>query len=115
MSDNLISFLESGIRAESLRQRAISSNMANLNTAGYRRHEVKFEEELAKAMQAGKDPKNVEAEVFQPKTAPLNKMGNDVNLASEVGDMVKNSLRHKAFIRLLKGRYNRYEQAIKTP
>jgi len=46
-TNNIIDFLEAGIRTESLRQKAIASNIANLETPGYRRLGVKFEELLA--------------------------------------------------------------------
>ncbi len=39
-----IDFLEAGLRAESLRQKAIANNVANLKTNGYRTVDVKFEE-----------------------------------------------------------------------
>jgi len=42
--------LEAGIKAEGLRQKAIAGNMANLETPGYRRIDVKFEELLAKVL-----------------------------------------------------------------
>ncbi len=38
--------------------------------------------------------------------------GNDVSLEAEVGRMVKNSLRHTAYIRLLRKKYSQIELAI---
>ena len=45
-TDNLLSLLEAGARAEGLRHKAIASNIANLQTPGYRRVDIRFEEFL---------------------------------------------------------------------
>ena len=38
--------------------------------------------------------------------------GNDVNLETEIGQMVRNSLLHKAYIRLLNKKYMQIERAM---
>jgi len=113
----IIDLLESGIQAETLRQKAISNNIANLQTPGYRRLGVKFEEMLSKAIESGGVDKvnldDLKAELYQPKTTAVGRNGNDVNYEAEVGDMVKNSIRYRAFIRLLSKKYSQIEDAIK--
>ncbi len=112
---NIIDIIESGLRAESLRQRAIANNVANLDTAGYRRVDVRFEELLAKALDSsgGVDLDEIECGTYQPKNTPVKSNGNDVSLEIEVGEMVKNTLRHKAFIRVLQKKYQQMELAIR--
>jgi flagellar basal-body rod protein FlgB len=106
--------LEAGIKAENLRQKAIASNVANLQTPGYRRFDVRFDELLAKALDSSEevDIAAIEPQLHQPMRTPLKSNGNDVNLEAEVGEMVKNSLRHKAYIRLLNKKYSQIELAI---
>jgi len=113
---SIVELLEAGIRAEGLRQKAIANNIANLETPGYRRIDVKFEELLAKALDSAGEVKlsEIEAEIYQPKQTPVKSNGNDVSLEVEVGEMVKNSLRHKAYIRLLNKMYRQIEMAIET-
>jgi len=113
-TNNIIGLLEAGIRAESLRQRAIANNVANLETPGYRSLNVKFEKLLAKALESpeGADPEAIDAEVYQANETPLRPNGNDVSLEAEVGKMIKNSLKHKAYIRLLSKMYRQIETAI---
>ena len=114
----ILDLLESGIKAETLRQKAISNNVANLQTPGYRRLGVKFEQMLSKAIESGNaDNINLDelkAELYQPKNTALNPNGNDVNLEVEVGDMVKNSIRYRAFIKLLNKTYAQIDEAIKV-
>lgn len=113
---SIVELLEAGIRAEGLRQKAIANNIANLETPGYRRIDVKFEELLAKALDSSGEVKlsEIEAEIYQPKQTPVKSNGNDVSLEVEVGEMVKNSLRHKAYIRLLNKMYKQIEMAMDT-
>jgi flagellar basal-body rod protein FlgB len=112
----IVDFLEAGIKAESLRQKAIANNVANLQTPAYRRIDVKFEELLAKVLNSRGDIdfSEIEPQIYQPKKTPVRSNGNDVNLETEVGQMVKNSLRHKAYIRLLNKKYKQIEMAIST-
>ncbi len=113
-TSNIVAFLEAGIRAENLRQRAIANNVANLQTPGYRRIDVKFEELLAKVLNSpGEvDLSEVEARIYEPKQTPVKSNGNDVNLETEVGQMVKNTLRHKTYVRLLNKKYSQIELAM---
>lgn len=114
--NNIFDVLEAGIRAEKLRQSAIANNVANLQTPGYRRFDIKFEELLAKAMDSSGsvDLSKVETKLYQPKNTAVKSNGNDVSLEVEVGEMVKNTLRHKAYVRLLKKKYQQIEMAIST-
>jgi flagellar basal-body rod protein FlgB len=113
-SGSMISLLEAGIRAEELRQRAIASNMANVETPGYHRVDVRFEESLAKALNSSEpiDPEQIKPEVYQPKDPPLRADGNNVNMEVEVGNLVKNSLRHTTYIRILRKKFTEIETAM---
>ncbi len=111
---DIVALLEAGIKVEGLRQKTIASNMANLETPGYRRLDVKFEELLAKAMDSSDsvDPRNIEPEIYRPGNTPVKSNGNDVNMEAEVGEMIKNSLRHTAYVRLLRKKLSQIETAL---
>lgn len=110
-----MNLLEAGIRAEGLRQQAIANNIANLNTPGYRRTDVNFEEVLSKALEKTDiNTDKLDAEFVQPLETPINELGNDVAMDSEVGEMIKNSLRHKAYMLVLKKKYQQMDAAIKV-
>ncbi|MHC4646020.1 MAG: flagellar basal body rod protein FlgB [Planctomycetota bacterium] len=115
-ANNIIDILEAGIRAEGLRHNAIANNIANLQTPGYRRLDIKFEELLADALKSGRavKPGEIEPQLYQPNQTPVKSNGNDVNLETEIGEMVKNSLRHKTYIRLLSKKFKQIESAINT-
>lgn len=113
-TNSIISLIEAGIKAEGLRQKAIANNVANMETPGYRRIDVKFEEVLAKSLESSGsvDLNEIEPKIYQPKDTPVKSNGNDVGLENEVGEMIKNSLRYQTYIRLLNKRYKQIEMAI---
>ena len=113
-TNGIVDLIEAGIRVENLRQKAIANNVANLETPGYRRVDVKFEELLAKALDSSGtvDLVEVQPQIHQPEETPTKSNGNDVSLEGEVGQMVKNALRHKAYVRLLAKKYSQIELAI---
>ncbi len=104
----------SGLRAQGKQMEVISSNVANLETPGYRRIDVKFEELLAKLLDSSGsvDLSELEPQIYQPKQTLVKSNGNDVSLEGEVGAMIKNSLRYKTYIRLLNKRYSQIELAM---
>lgn len=112
--NNIIEVINAGIRAENLRQKAIASNVANLETPGYKRVDVAFKDLLAKALAEGHDGDiaALEGELFNPENTPVKSNGNDVSLEVEVGEMVKNTLRHKTYIRLLQKKYAQMDLAM---
>lgn len=111
---NIISLLEAGISAESARQKAVAGNIANLNTPGYRRSDIRFEEVLSKVIESNQNvnPSELKPEFYQPMNTPVDANGNDVSLDTEVGQMVKNSLMHKTYAMLLRKKYQQYNEAI---
>ncbi len=115
-TDNIMDLINAGIRTENLRQKAIANNFANLETPGYRRVDVKFEDLLAACTDKSESGEvgSAEPEIYEPKETPVNGKGNDLTMEAEVGHMIKNSLRHKAYIRLLNRKYTQIELAIGT-
>lgn len=110
----IVELLQAGLRAETMRQQATANNVANIQTPGYRRLDVQFEQLLAKAIESGDEMNADEIEplLYQPMNTAVNPNGNDVNLEGEIGEMVKNSLRYKAFVRLMNKRIGQMEQAM---
>jgi len=113
-SVDIVGLLEAGIKAEGFRQKTIASNTANIETPGYRRLDVNFEELLAKAMRSpdAADVQDLEPEVYQTLNTPIRSNNNDVILEAEIGEMIKNSLRHTTYIRLLQKRFAQMEAAM---
>jgi len=111
---DVLGLLQAGIRAEDLRQKTIASNIANLETPGYRRLDVRFEDALVRALSSGQAgaAADVQPEVFEPASTFVKPNGNDVSLEMEIGEMLKNTSRQTAFIRILHRKYAQIENAV---
>lgn len=111
----VIDALEAALRGAGLRQSLIANNLANLDTPGYRRLDSMFEKVLADAIEDGKlaDLEENEAWVFTPGVSPVNQQGNDVELDTEVGEMVKNTVLYKTYVRLLGRMYRQLDMAMR--
>ena len=113
-SGNIVNLLEAGMRAERVRQETIASNIANIRTPGYRRLDVRFEEMLAKALESSEsgEIRDIEPETYEPQNTPVKSNGNDVTLETEVGNLVKNSLRYTAYTRIMRKKLDQLERAV---
>ena len=101
--------------ASALRSRVIAQNLANVDTPGYQRKEVSFEEKLRKALEAkvaadltnpthiptgkGVDLSKVQPEVFEPKDQTLPGEINNVDVDMEAAKMAENQILYNFGIR----------------
>ena len=85
------------LNAASLRHRVIAQNVANVNTPGYRRLEVKFAENLASAL-SSQNGSASPAMVPRVEIAdgPERVDGNTVDIDVEMNQLVKNALLYQA-------------------
>ena len=111
----IVDYLHAGLKAAALRQSVIANNIANFNTPQYRRAEVEFERRLAEAIATGRPVRvdEVPLEIVRPMNRPTDARGNDVDLETEVGEMVKNNALYKTYLRLLGRTYRQMELAIR--
>jgi len=110
--------LGKALEAASLRQRVIADNLANLNTPGFKRSEVRFEESLRRALSKREralplrrtDPRhfggagNLETLVPEPVTVRTTSMrpdGNNVDLDREMVTLATNTIAYRAAAQML--------------
>jgi len=118
LSDITSTVLSKTLDAAAARQKAIANNIANVETPGYKRSYVSFENELAKVLdqqsKAGirKELKGLtpvrETDVLSAEQAN----GNNVNIDAEIADLAKNQLNQKAAAVLLEGKISMLRAAI---
>ncbi len=110
LSDLTSKSLAKTLDASALRQRAISNNIANVETPGYRRSYVAFEDELRAIMNgdSGHDRRKAINELEPIRQtdmlSPGRADGNNVNIDAEIADLAKNSLKYKATVTILEAR-----------
>lgn len=111
MSDFSYELIKKGLDMSSLRQKAISSNIANINTPNYKVNKVEFEELLSKAsneitlkktndMHFGIESiRDVEPEIKKRTSTLLNDNGNNVDIDLEMAELAANEIYYNVLIR----------------
>jgi len=104
--------------AAALRQRTIAQNIANVNTPGFKRYYVTFEDELRRALRGGDGlplyrthPRHLpqgalylEPRVHQERTTSMREDGNNVDVDREMVELVMNTLNYNLLVQQLNGR-----------
>jgi len=122
--------VKKSLDAAMLRSRVIGNNIANVNTPGYHRLEVSFEEELREALDrtklkgtttdAGhmpigrKDTGRVNPSVERPVDQTLPSGVNNVDIDTEMAKLAENQILFNYGIRFARGAYRKLNAAIQA-
>ena len=112
LEDVSLSALHSALNGLAARQRAISDDIANVNTPYFSARSVSFEGQLKQALASGADPLGASPETVVS-TAPGGLTGNNVNLADETVSAVNTQLAYELALRATGDRYSLYRTAVK--
>lgn len=108
-----------------LRNEAISNNIANVNTPGYKRQDVSFEEELKHALKANKyesldekisdiDPDRIEGRVYTDSANYSYRLdGNNVDIDNENVELASNQIKYNALVQSINGKFTDLQKVIK--
>lgn len=98
--------LQRALAGAAARQQAIATNLANVNTPGYRRRDVNFEDALASAF-AGENSSAVEnapLEIVPDLRAPMRADGSTTDVDTEAAAEARNGLQYQAISAAIKAR-----------
>src|ERR671936_579713 len=86
-----------------LRHRVIAQNVANVNTPGYHRQEVLFEDSLAEALRRSGAPAaaGVQPRIVEAADATTRTDGNTVDIDDEMGRLDKNSILYRFMAQIM--------------
>ena len=113
MSDFSYELVKKGLDVSALRQRTISSNIANINTKDYKVNKVEFEEYLSQAMEGTSitktrqehfginSIKDIVPEVNKRETTVLNENGNNVDIDLEMTELSANEIYYNILVQQL--------------
>ena len=120
--------LEKALDAAWMSNEAISNNIANVNTPGYKKSYVKFEELLTDAVDKfqisgikkdgkflpiGKDTKSIVLpELVQEDFTSMRRDGNNVDIDVEMAELAKNSIKYNALIAQMSKEFSKIKMAI---
>jgi flagellar basal-body rod protein FlgB len=125
-----IPVLVKSLDASMLRSRTIANNIANVNTPGYQRVEVTFEDELRKALDHGQlrgmqtndkhlplgklDLAGLSPKVQKPVDPTLPSGVNNVDIDMEMAKLAENQILYNYSAKFLRGQYNKLNAAIQA-
>ncbi|WP_315077737.1 flagellar basal body rod protein FlgB [uncultured Clostridium sp.] len=121
------SLLKDGLKASNARSKAIANNMANINTKGYKKFNVIFEENLKNNSDTkdlslkttnsrhlrGNNDLNGDIEVVREQNTSMRTDDNNVDLELEKVNQAANTLKYNALITKLNGKFNNLKTVIK--
>ncbi len=124
-----IPLLSKSLRASAMRQRVRANNIANANTIGYNRLEVRFEEELLKALRGrtlrGKSThekhipvgrpraEKIEPEIYRPDDPAEPNEINNVDIEYEMAQLAKNQMLYLAAAKFSQRTFTKIKAAIR--
>ena len=112
LDDVSVDALQAAMRGLSARQKAISDDIANVDTPFYRARSVSFEADLKRALDGGRDPLAV-TPTTAASNAPAGLNGNNVDLTAETMASVDTELAYQLALRAAGDRFTLYRTAIK--
>jgi len=109
--------LEKQLDAFALRNKAISSNIANIGTPNYKRLDVSFEQQLSDAISNASDPVDLSDKVseVEPRIEidPAGSGGsNNIDIDHEMAELAKNQLQFGLVSRLIAGTFQSIDKSI---
>lgn len=125
-SSTNINFLEKALNGSALSQRAISQNIANVDTPNFKARQVHFQEALKDALgseklkayrtdnrhfEFGNSPSDLY--ITTRENSMYNHNLNNVDIDKEMSDLAKNQIYYSALIERLNGGFNSLTTAIR--
>ena len=109
--------LEQALSGAALRQRAIANNIANANTAGFKRSDVDFHSALAEALGAPDAQSKLEGLSFKTETdtsSATRADGNNVDIDQEMANLSQTSLEYQSLVTVSRARLSMLQIAMGT-
>ena len=97
------------------RQKVLAHNIANMNTPGFRRSDVKFSDDLALVMRDKgiEGIKKIGFRIVKDETAPLRNDGSSASVEKEMAMQAENAIQYQIYAQLLSRRFRGIKELLK--
>ncbi|MDO7788362.1 flagellar basal body rod protein FlgB [Desulforamulus aquiferis] len=113
----MFNLLKQGLDAGAMRQRVIANNVANINTPGFKKSQVSFEDQLKAAMSGGGSLKGthplhmgalngVKPEIVQVDKTTMRFDGNNVDIDEEMVNLAAAAIQYDVITQGLMDKFN---------
>ncbi|MEG1256011.1 flagellar basal body rod protein FlgB [Clostridium sp.] len=122
MSENQIySLLKKSMGVTVEANKAIANNIANINTKGYKRHYVPFEQVMDNTVTSSLkttdrrhiSTNNDKVKIKRDTTSSMREDGNNVDIESEMTSQAANTMMYESLVRFASGKLNGTSKVIK--
>ena len=112
--DNTIILLNKLMDVATRRHRVLANNLANVNTPGFERKDIRFKESLSSAIEKrdGSAISAVKPDIYTDKTQPSRPDGNNVSTQKEMGEIMENELLYRFSVNALSSKLSRLKKVI---
>ena len=119
--DTTMRAIDAALGAAGKRQEVLANNLANVNTPGYKRLDVRFDEALEQAVAAARGGEASNAEAFgalmpqveqDPNAIAVRADGNSVDVDQEMSFLAENNIRYNALVQLSQNKLESLKYAI---
>ncbi|WP_027338684.1 flagellar basal body rod protein FlgB [Halonatronum saccharophilum] len=127
-NNNNFGVLQSALTSLSKNHRAISDNIANVDTPGYKRKSVSFKKELESLLEGSnndlavtnkrhislgsRDISNFKPQISVEADSSAREDGNNVSIDAEMAFLAQNTLEYQAIARQVANQFNRLDSVI---
>jgi len=127
MFNSLFYTIPAAMNATMLREKIIAHNIANVETPGYKRMDVIFEDELRKVLESddlklktdsekhiSNFPTSISPRIVTQSNTSITNDKNNVDIDYEINLLVQNTLRYQVLSRLMSMNIDRYNTALRS-
>lgn len=131
INDKTLKALTTALNFREMRQKLITSNVANANTPGFKSKKLDFEEALARALDVDGNMQmnvqdgrhytvgsggfnNLEPEIYDDPNGVVSENGNTVDVESEMSRMAENKIMYDALVQLINKKMGIMKYAINS-
>src|SRR5471030_99409 len=126
-SNSTYDLIKQGLKASNIRAKAISNNMANINTKDYKKFNVVFEENLEKGNNnssfvlkrtnashfSGENEQDDNISIQREEGTSMRTDGNNVDLDVEKANQAANTLKYNALVANINSRFSNIRTVLK--
>ena len=106
--------LERMLDAAQMRQRVIGQNIANVNTPGYHRYDVDFEQHLlSEVKRASGGTIRTQPSIIVDDVSLERADGNNVDIDHEIGELNRNAMLYETWLQIMASRLSTMQHAIR--
>lgn len=110
--ETTLDVMERSMDVRMANQRLAASNLANINTPGYRARRIDFEATMRRVLEDPTEPESATPVIYQSPAPSLTLDGNNVDLDEELSQIARNRLMYSLTSQMLAAKLRQFNSVI---